>query len=424
VGTVTTSLENGDSAECLISIDAVAGEFMLYAQINYEGENTSLDEGYSTLLRTASGLWDWSSVKTGDDRLLCHTQLNDVDTFDFRTYHDSYHVADVPDLTALYPPVISAAAVQGTVLTTEDVVVRMKLQPDDPAQNVVAVTRQTYPQGLADEYLGSMSNGLQPDGGVLLVLNKNQGVTTWPLDVGLMETSDGHVDGLLTTSLTASWNTQTQCPDVLLDSSAPESRVNMYCSTNAPANQGAFTSIVPTNKIALYGAAGQTVSLVLNNSARFKHNDAQAVSFLMGQDGYALFEVYDNVVETVTVTGRAGLQSLSGNMKFSDIEPGSGGALHVNDQTPADNRTPATYYWPDWAHQGVKSKTVKVSGVAHFSDGTQKMTKPMNSHHAISFDVFDAVHQNVDVTLLEDDAYNGATVTITFVPWSKEVKSK
>ncbi|RYM55435.1 hypothetical protein BSR03_27135, partial [Serratia proteamaculans] len=445
--TVTASLDDGDSAECLITIEAAVGEFMLYERINYEGENTSLDEGHSIFLRTTSGLWDWSSVKTGDDRLFCHTLLNDVDAFDFRTYHDSYHVTDVPDLTALYPSVISAAAVQATVLTTEDVVVRIQLQPDDTTQNVVAVTRQTSPEGLADEYLSSMSNGLQPGGGVLLVLNKNQGLTTWPLQVGIMDTSDGHVDWMITTSLIASWNTQTQCPDVLLDDSAPENwvlqpcqamqntgeyvsvlqltgdGVNMYCSTNAPANQGAFTSIKPTNKIALYGSAGQTVSLALSNSARFKHNNAPTVSFLMGQDGYALFEVYDYEVERVTVTGRAGKQSLSGTMRFNDMIP-KGGSMYVNDQTPADNRTPATVYWYDWADTGETSKTVTVSGAAHFTNGSQKMTKPMNSHHAVSFDVFDVVRQNVDVTILEDEAYYSGTLTVKFVPWSTEITSK
>ncbi|MGN7901225.1 Ig-like domain-containing protein [Enterobacter sp. 22452] len=217
--TVTASI-TGSSQSVDVLITAVAAGAMLYQSMNYGGTSETLATGSSEMLRSPLYQWSWQSVKPGSSHLFGHTLTGDITAFDFRTYRDSYDVTDNPDLTANYP-VVAGAAVQGTSLGSDDVVVRVTLVPSDRSQSVVAVAQQSYPGSIVAEYLASVTDGVLTQAGVLVVMNKNQGLRTFPLKVGALDTTTGLVSWQTTTSLIATWNGTSQLPEVILGSDAP-----------------------------------------------------------------------------------------------------------------------------------------------------------------------------------------------------------
>lgn len=165
-----------------------------------------------------------------------HTLIADITSQDFRRYADSLEVADNPNLTMAYA---TSAAVQGTTLGADDIVVRLALQPVDLSLAVVAVTQQSA-SGLEDEYLASvMSTALTLDG-VLLVMNKSQGQATVPMQVGYMNDTTGLVDWGFTTSLMATWDDDLQLPEILLGNDAPEGWV--LSSPQATGKSGEYST--------------------------------------------------------------------------------------------------------------------------------------------------------------------------------------
>jgi 5-hydroxyisourate hydrolase-like protein (transthyretin family) len=188
--------------------------------------------------------------------------------------------------------------------------------------------------------------------------------------------------------------------------------LKMYCSTYAPLNIGAFASVMPTNKVAVYGSAGEVLQLSVTGSAVFKSSGTASATLTLGADGYGLAEVYSTALETVTVTATASGSRATGSMTFINTEGQYG--VFVNNLTPADGRTPCGYYWFDYAGTGVSSSSVSVSGSAHFSDGTHSNTWNLNTSAVLTVSIYDTVVEMVAVTM-NTSGYGTETVDVSFV---------
>jgi len=193
--------------------------------------------------------------------------------------------------------------------------------------------------------------------------------------------------------------------------------VNMYCSTGAPLNSGALAAVQPTNKVALYGTPLTTVQLSVTGNAKFKSSNTSSVSISLDATGYGLDEVYDTLTETVTVSMTVSGTVVSRTMTFTDIS--DTGAIYVNNQTPADNKTPGTFYWWDYIKAGVKTVQLTVNGSAHFLDGSKSGSFPLTSSGgAVAVDIFDTSAETVSATLTPDSPYySQSTENITFVAY-------
>ncbi|EOC0000051.1 Ig-like domain-containing protein [Cronobacter sakazakii] len=180
--------------------------------------------------------------------------------------------------------------------------------------------------------------------------------------------------------------------------------LNLYCSTGAPLNTGMLAAVQPTNKIALYGTPGKAVQLNVTGSARFISGNAQSLSVTLDASGYALADVVDTQAESVTVSATTSGETLTGTMAF--MAASDKGAIYVNSQTPADNKTPNTLYWWDYQGAGVSRVQVSLSGNMHFSDNTQEGLFPLNAPGgAVAIDIFDATAEIAAATLAPDSPY-------------------
>ena len=89
--------------------------------------------------------------------------------------------------------------------------------------------------------------------------------------------------------------------------------------------------------------------------------------------------------------------------------------MYVNTNTPADDKTPCTFYWYDWNSKDSTSATITVNNHAHFADGSQSETKSLNASHSVEFDIYDAVAETVDMTISGNSGYNPNTLNTTFI---------
>lgn len=202
--------------------DVAVDDVTLYGEANYQGESTQLANGDSILLRSPLWQWNWQSARLNGGYLFSHTVVADSDTFDFRTYADSYDTADVADLSTIYPVIMHAATVEGTALGEDEVVIRIALLPNDASQAAVAVTLQAAPSGLLMQPLATVTNGLLSVYGVLAVLNKAQSPILLPMQVGEMDTATGLVAWQVTTTLIVSWNEDEQRPEMAFGADVPD----------------------------------------------------------------------------------------------------------------------------------------------------------------------------------------------------------
>lgn len=193
--------------------------------------------------------------------------------------------------------------------------------------------------------------------------------------------------------------------------------LNIYCSSGSPLNIGMLAAVQPTNKMALYGPPSATVQLTVTGNAKFKSSGTQSASITLDSTGYGLAEVYDTVGETVTASATLSGTSASGTMTF--MATSDKGAVYVNTQTPADNKTPGTFYWWDYEGASVSAVQLSVSGNAHFSDGTKSGSFPLNtSGGAVAVDIYDAIAETVSATLSpESPYYVSSTENINFISY-------
>ncbi|MCK7229464.1 Ig-like domain-containing protein [Enterobacter asburiae] len=409
--TVTASI-TGSSRSTDVTVTAAATGAMLYQTMNYSGTCEALPAGSSTLLRNPLYQWGWQSVRPGNNPLLGHTLVGDLTGFDFRTYRDSYDAADNPDLTANYP-VVAGAAVQGTSLESDDVVVRVTLVPSDRSHSVVAAAQQAYPGSLVAEYLASVTNGALTQSGVLVVMNKNQGLRTFPLLVGTLDTATGQARWSVSTSLIATWNETTQLPEVTLGSDAPNDWTplppqatdkagefdmiisgiqtgwdfNMYCVTDAPTTvlqTGAF------NPIGFHGTPGASITVTVTGSGSVTTTNP----VILDSSGYGRVDVAATAAETITVTAQCGLYQKTGTMRFVSYYTYKcdGGADHVYQLTqnaPSDGKTPNMIY------SNYHNDILNVDGNAILGNGTNTITI---TDTVISLSVFDSTSETVSLT--------------------------
>ena len=218
----STPAEQADGTWLVTLTDAVARDITLYDSTDYQGDSRALAPGESTLLRSLPWQWNWLSARLNGGHLFSHTAFLDADTFDFRTYADSYDTGDVPDLSVPYPGIRSAAPVEGTALGPDRVVIRIALAPDESSQAVAAVTLQTAATGMLMQPLASVTNGLLTVPGVLAVMSRQQAPVALPLQVGEMDTATGLVTWQVFTTLIATWSDEKQRPELALGSDAPD----------------------------------------------------------------------------------------------------------------------------------------------------------------------------------------------------------
>lgn len=239
--------------------DTAVNELTLYSSANYQGDSTQLATGESILLRSPLWQWNWQSARLNGNYLFSHTLLANPDTFDFRTYADSYDTADIADLSTLYP-IVTHAAVEGTALNEDEIAIRVVLLPDNTSQAVVAVTLQTMPSGAPLNHLASVGNGLLSVPGVLAVINKKHAPVTLPLQVGKLDTTTGLVTWQVTTTLIAGWNDKNQLPELAFGVDAPDDWV-LY-PARATGKAGEYRTVFSGNIIAPFitprGPRGRT----------------------------------------------------------------------------------------------------------------------------------------------------------------------
>lgn len=228
--------------------DVAVDEVTLYSEANYLGESTQLANDDSILLRSPLWQWNWQSARLNGSSLFSHTVVADPDTFDFRTYADSYDTADVADLSAIYPVIIHAATVEGTALGADEVAIRIALLPNDASKAAVAVALQAAPSGLLMQPLASVANGLFSVSGVLAVLNKAQSPIVLPMLVGEMDTVTGLVTWQVSTTLVASWNEEEQRPELAFGTEVPDDWV-LY-PPQPTGNAGEYRAVLGGNLLA------------------------------------------------------------------------------------------------------------------------------------------------------------------------------
>ncbi|WP_330986280.1 MULTISPECIES: beta strand repeat-containing protein [Enterobacterales] len=190
-------------------------------------------------LRTPLGQWAEQSAKMNGLRLLSYTEYDpgDIST-DYRLYRDSYRVEDVPDLSVDYQA--ASRYIRGTALGENDVVVRVRLTPDDTTQRVVMSAFQRFPQ-LSGYATASLTvNGVAEEG-VLVVFDKTQPVTTVAVQAGVLN-EDGTADFQVSTTVRAVWSESRQEPLLTLDDNAPADW--QFLSMQATGNAGEFTTLL------------------------------------------------------------------------------------------------------------------------------------------------------------------------------------
>ncbi|EKY3120757.1 Ig-like domain-containing protein [Cronobacter turicensis] len=197
--------------------------------------------------------------------------------------------------------------------------------------------------------------------------------------------------------------------------------LNMYCSTGAPLNAGMLVAVGPTNKVALYGEPSAAVQLSVTGNARFTSGDTNSVSVTLDSSGYGLVEVYDSVAETVTVSTVISGSTTSGTMTFAGTS--DKGAIYVNNLTPADNKTAATFYWWDYQSAGVTQVTLALTGGAHFADNSTTGTYSLNAKNgAVAVDIYCPTAATVSATLIPDSPYYvSSTEDMTFITYEPSV---
>ncbi|WP_330986218.1 MULTISPECIES: Ig-like domain-containing protein [Enterobacterales] len=211
----------------------------LYEEVSYQGTAQVLAEHDVATLRTPLGQWAAQSAKMNGLRLLSYTEYdpNDVST-DYRLYRDSYRVEDVPDLSVDYQA--ASLYIRGTALGENDVVVRVRLTPDDTTQRVVMSAFQRFPQ-LSGYATASLTvNGVAEEG-VLVVFDKTQPVTTVAVQAGVLN-EDGTADWQVNTTVRAVWSESRQEPLLTLDDNAPADW--QFLSMQATGNAGEFTTLL------------------------------------------------------------------------------------------------------------------------------------------------------------------------------------
>ena len=212
---VVAQLESGFSRSLDIMVtEKSTDEVTLFSSTNYQGTSSTLMDHSSVQLRNALSLWNWKSARLGTERLYAHTVLGNKETFDFRTYRDSYADADTTDLTTSYPQGISASLVQGVALNSDDVVVRVVLFSSQQGENLVAIATQSWP---ILENTASVMNGINTVSGVLAIFSRLAARTVIPLQVGTLDPGTGLVDWQISTSLIARWDSNNNIPSLTLD---------------------------------------------------------------------------------------------------------------------------------------------------------------------------------------------------------------
>ncbi|WP_415378137.1 MULTISPECIES: RCC1 domain-containing protein, partial [Enterobacterales] len=228
-----------------LSEGAVSTGMDLYEEVSYQGTAQVLAEHDVATLRTPLGQWAAQSAKMNGLRLLSYTEYdpNDVST-DYRLYRDSYRVEDVPDLSVDYQA--ASLYIRGTALGENDVVVRVRLTPDDTTQRVVMSAFQRFPQ-LSGYATASLTvNGVAEEG-VLVVFDKTQPVTTVAVQAGVLN-EDGTADWQVSTTVRAVWSESRQEPLLTLDDNAPADW--QFLSMQATGNAGEFTTLLTGDLLA------------------------------------------------------------------------------------------------------------------------------------------------------------------------------
>ncbi|WP_330986224.1 MULTISPECIES: Ig-like domain-containing protein, partial [Enterobacterales] len=199
---------------------AASSGLSMYPQANYQGTEEKLAEHQAHTLRTLNYLWQYDSARMNGLRLLGHTVFDPNNTlFDYRSYRDSYYSQDVPDISADYP--LSSPQIQGIALGDNDVVVRVRLTPNDPGSRVVLSAAQNWP--LSETYaMASLTLEGVAQEGVLVVFDKTNSAAPIAVNVGVLN-QDGTADWRVNTEVTAVWNEALQQPLLILDeSTVPE----------------------------------------------------------------------------------------------------------------------------------------------------------------------------------------------------------
>lgn len=196
--------------------------------------------------------------------------------------------------------------------------------------------------------------------------------------------------------------------------------LKMYCSTGAPLNIGTLASVQPTNKVALYGTPSSSVELTVTGNGRFKSSSTPSVIITLDPTGYGLAEVYNTLSEIVTVSAMVPGTSISRTMSFSATS--DKGAIYVNSLTPADSKTPSTFYWWDYQGAGVSTVQLSVSGNAHFANGTASGTFSLNAKNgAVAVNIYDATIETIAATLTpESPYYVASTEDVSFVTYQSD----
>lgn len=410
---VTASLDDGSQRDITLTLtDAAAGQTLVSLTSDKDSiENDGTDT--ATLIATVHNAD--GSVAEGV-AVTWQTTLGHLNHKKQDTNSGGVSKAKLTDSGDTGPATVTASLANGSQKTVEVAVVAGYM--------IVGLTsdRRSMDAGNTSDYTvvyATVENGSgQPVPGVTV---------TWTEPAGEIQVISGtsvtNSDGVASTRIQPYGNSAagTYYVHATLDNGSTDKieidlavySLNMYCSTSAPLNTGALASVVPTNKVAVYGWANAVVQLSVSGSAKFLSSGTASASLTLGTDGYGLAEISDTVGETVAVSAVSGSKLLSGTMTFLGAMPDS--AIYINDLTPADNRTPCSYYWWDFHSYRSTQAQITLTGNAHFEDGTQSGIFPLNTQHAMKADIFDMTTESVAITGHADGGYTTKTLHVQFV---------
>lgn len=209
--TVMARISSGSAKSQTLTLLSVAGSALLYSGTGYQGNACELKEHDSIEVRNQKDQWLWRSARVDADYLLSRTVISDRSSFNFWSYADEVNVTDVADITTNYS-LLTFSQVEATALSRNDIIIRGTLYSSDVDTALVACAVQSWPSTIvtaSHSFLGRSNNG------VLVIMDRNQKITTTPLFIGTLD-SAGIATWLCTLSLLTTWDTATERPVVVL----------------------------------------------------------------------------------------------------------------------------------------------------------------------------------------------------------------
>lgn len=416
----------------------VTSSLSLYPQINYGGNPVAMTEHESVSLRTIANMWQYDSLRTGGLHWFSNTLFTPDNTaYDYRQYRDSYSATDVPDISVDYP--LASPLINGVALSTDDIVVRVKLIPSNQDQKTVLCAKQSWPMQLctASFNLGNVSQD-----GILIVFSKTQALRSIPIQVGILD-DNGIATWQWETSVTARWDGSVLRPILTLGADAPEewkllgvqatgqagefvtdlsfstrNEITVYPITGAPAlsDLGGDETYKSYNKIALYPQQAATVTLSLSGSAKFKSNNQSSCVFDLPAQVMTTVEFSDEIEEAVTVTlSGDNIETQQVSVNFMPFSFADKVRLAANSGAPAGGNVTNSVYF-DTRNQSISSVDIQLSGSAVFA-GTNlnKQTISVRDHsYDCTFDIVDLVAESVTITAKAKDD-SPITILTSFV---------